>query len=261
MKLSLTRRLSPNTFAIVRPRRGTLAGAILRSIQGLAARRDLAIVRRVTDEVRRQGRDWPTDAETMIGAARLDNIEECIRRVVESAIPGDLIECGTWRGGAAIYMRAVLEACSDHQRVVWVADSFQGLPKPDLDRYPADRGDLLQYRDQLAVGLDEVKANFDRYGFLDERTRFLPGWFEDVLPGAPIDRLALLRIDADMYKSTIEALENLYPKLSVGGYVIIDDHGAMESCRRAVDDFRTRHAIVEPVESSDWTGVFWRKNA
>ncbi len=261
LKRSLTRQLSPDTYGMARPRRGTLARAAYRAVQGLLAKRGLQLVRRVADEDRRQGRDWPLDAETMVGTARLENLEACIRQVIRDGVPGDLIECGVWRGGAAIYMRAVLEACSDVDRVVWVADSFRGLPAPDLARYPADTGDLLHSRDQLAVGLDEVKANFERYGLLDERVHFVEGWFEDSLPKAPIDKLAVLRVDADMYKGTIEALESLYPKLATGGYVIVDDYGAMPSCQRAVNDFRDRHRITDTLETCDWTGVFWRRGS
>src|SRR5258707_9696308 len=89
------------------------------------------------------GADWPGEAVTMIGLCRLDNLEQCIVSVLQRDIPGDLIETGVWRGGASIFMRAVLKACGDTGRKVWLADSFQGLPKPDAETYPADRGDDL----------------------------------------------------------------------------------------------------------------------
>lgn len=261
LKRSLTRQLAPDAYGMARPRRGTLAGVAYRALQGLLAKGGLHLVRRVTDEDRKQGRDWPLDAETMVGTPRLENLETCIRQVIADGVPGDLIECGAWRGGTAIYMRAVLEACSDVDRTVWVADSFRGLPAPDLARYPADKGDLLHSRDQLAVGLAEVKANFERYGLLDERVRFVEGWFEEALPKAPIDKLAVLRVDADMYKGTTEALECLYPKLAVGGYVIVDDYGAMPSCKKAVQDFRDRYRITDTLETCDWTAVYWRRGS
>lgn len=92
-----------------------------------------------------------------------------------------------------------------------------------------------------------------------KQVRFIEGWFSDTLPRAPIDRLAVLRIDADMYGSTIEALRHLYPRLSVGGYAIVDDYGAMESCKAAVEDYRAAQGIAEPLATIDWSGVFWRK--
>lgn len=212
-------------------------------------------------ELRREGRDWPVEAETMIGLARLDNLERCIRDVLEKRVPGDLIETGVWRGGAAIFMRAMLEVAGDVTRTVWAADSFEGLPKPDPVRYPADEGDIHWAQPPLAVSLDEVKGNFARYGLLDDQVQFLAGWFRDTLPNAPIEQLAVLRLDGDMYESTAVALESLYPKLSPGGYLIVDDYGNTQipGCRQAVDDYRRAHGIREPIEEIDWTGVWWRR--
>jgi O-methyltransferase len=195
----------------------------------------------------------------MIGRKRLDQLQSCIEEVLRENVPGDLIECGAWRGGATIFMRGMLEAYGDVQRRVWVADSFKGLPPPDAEHYPADKGDIHYLFEALAVGLDEVKANFARYSLLDDRVRFLPGWFSESLPTAPIDQLAVLRADGDMYESTMQILTYLYPKLSVGGYCIIDDYGAVRRCRQATDDFRREHGINESLQRIDWTGVFWRR--
>ncbi len=208
---------------------------------------------------RAEGRDWPADAETMIGTRRLDNIQFCVADVLRQNVPGDLIETGVWRGGATILMRAVLKAYGDTDRSVWVADSFQGLPKPDARHTPADTGDTHFAFDYLAVSADDVKANFARYGLLDNQVHFLVGWFRDTLPHAPIERLSVLRLDGDMYESTMDALQALYPKLSVGGYVIVDDYGNLSPCKAAVDAYRAEHGITEPIERVDWTGVFWQR--
>jgi O-methyltransferase len=209
-------------------------------------------------ELRAQGKDWPAHAETMIGVERLDNIEHAVETVIREQVPGDLIETGVWRGGAVILMRAVLASYGDTTRVVWAADSFEGLPKPDAERFPVDAGDTHWTFDELAVSLEEVKANFARYGLLDEHVRFLPGWFRDTLPMAPIDRLAVLRLDGDLYESTFVALEALYPKVSEGGFVLVDDY-ALPGCRAAIDDYRAQHAISDPLQEIDWTGVYWRR--
>jgi O-methyltransferase len=193
--------------------------------------------------LRAVGRDWPEEAETMIGLRRLDSLQWCVLDVLERGVPGDLIETGVWRGGATILMRAVLKAYGD-TRLVWVADSFEGLPRPDPSRYPADEGVRYHEREELAVSLETVQQNFARYGLLDDQVRFLPGWFRETLPAAPIERLAVLRLDGDMYESTIVALDALYPRLSPGGYVIVDDYKLVR-CRAAVDDFRVAHAIHE----------------
>lgn len=238
-------------------------GLVERRLQPILATLDVGLYRRapVDPEKRAAGQDWPAEAETMIGLAGLDMLQSAIRTILDQRIPGDLLEAGAWRGGAAIFMRAVLKAHGDGSRTVWVADSFEGLPKPD-GRYPQDRGDHhWRYKGILAVALAEVQANFTRYGLLDQQVRFLPGWFKDTLPAAPIERLALLRLDGDMYSSTMDALESLHPKVSGDGYVVIDDYHALAVCRKAVEDFRNRHGIRDKMETIDRGGVFWRKGS
>jgi O-methyltransferase len=156
---------------------------------------------------------WPKQAHSMLGCKRLDNIQFCMERVIAERIPGDVIETGVWRGGATIFMRAILRAYDVRDRIVWVADSFEGLPHPSV-AYPADAHSTLHTRSELAVSLEEVADNFRKYDLLDEQVRFLKGWFSETLPDSPIDRLAVLRLDGDMYESTMDALMHLYGKLS-----------------------------------------------
>src|ERR1700677_3667599 len=144
--------------------------------------------------VRVEGRDWPARAHTMIGLKRLANVRECAESVLADNVPGDLIETGVWRGGTTIFMRAILKVHGVTDRLVWVADSFAGLPPPDLARYPLDRGITRHQFPQFAITLERVQDNFRRYGLLDEQVRFLKGWFRDTLPHAPIERLAVLQI-------------------------------------------------------------------
>ncbi len=207
------------------------------------------------------GNDWPPTAETMAGTARLENALRCCRAAIEDGVPGDFIETGVWRGGITILMRAVLAAYGVTDRTVWVADSFEGLPVPDAERYPADEGVDFSVFPQLAVSAAQVRANFARYELLDDQVQFLEGWFADTLPSAPIDRLAVLRLDGDLYQSTIDALNSLYPKLSVGGYVIVDDYGAFPSCAAAITDYRAEHHITDEILSVDWTGAYWQRTS
>lgn len=212
-------------------------------------------------QTRELGHDWPVDAETMIGLRRLDNLQECVTTVIRENIPGDLVETGVWRGGASIFMRAVLAAYGDTTRKVWCADSFRGLPTPNLAEYPADKAADWHELEELAVPLDVVKKNFARYGLLDRQVEFLEGWFKDTLPNAPIERCAVIRLDGDMYESTMDALNNLYAKLSPGGFLIVDDYGIpQDTCRRAIDDFRQLHDIREPIMAIDRFGVYWRRS-
>jgi O-methyltransferase len=155
-------------------------------------------------------------------------------------------------------MRAVLRALGDSRRKVWLLDSFPGLPRPDSQQYPADQNDQHWTIHELAVSVGTVKQNFERYGLLDDQDRFLVGWFRDTLPDSPIKKIALLHLDCDMYESTILALRHLYPKLSQGGYLIVDDYGALSGCRQAVTDFRHEFQIEAELREIDWTGVFWQ---
>jgi O-methyltransferase len=211
-----------------------------------------------TQEQRNIGKGWPGYADTMIGLNRLDNLQSCIESVIQEKVPGDLIETGVWRGGACILMRAVLAAYGVHDKRVFVADSFEGLPPPDEQNYPQDSGDDHHTYDVLAVSLEQVQKNFERYDLLDDQVVFLKGWFKDTLPTAPIEQLSILRLDGDMYESTMDALESLYSKLSPGGFCIIDDY-ALEGCKKAVHDYRNAHDISADIIDVDWTGAFWRK--
>jgi O-methyltransferase len=203
------------------------------------------------------GRDWPSRAETMIGTARMRNLRALTQRVLDEHIPGDLIEAGVWRGGACIYMRGILVAAGDKKRRVFVADSFCGLPPPNEALYPADAGDPHHTFRQLAISRADVEANFRRYGLLDDHVIFLEGWFKDTLPTAPIDQIALLRLDGDMYESTMDSLDALYHKVSPGGFVIVDDY-VLKPCAAAVEDFRGRHGISAPLNEVDGAAVWWQ---
>jgi hypothetical protein len=198
------------------------------------------------------GRVAPHRGITMIGMRRLDSLQEQMETTLRENIPGDYLEAGAWRGGATVFMRAVLEAHGVKDRHVWVADSFEGLPKPPPGR------EQTEPEGAMAVALEEVQDNFRRYQLLDGQVKFLKGWFKDTFPSAPIRSLAILRVDADLYESTTDALDHLYDKVSPGGFVIIDDT-FYEPCQRAVDDFRKKRGITAPIVKIDWTGIYWRK--
>ena len=193
------------------------------------------------------------DAETMVGTKQLDNIQFCVTDVLKRHIPGDVIECGAWRGGVTILMRAVLRAYADTEKTVWVADSFEGLPKP------ITQVDSNLEQGMMAVSQEEVQENFARYGLFDDRVRFLKGYFNKTLPTAPISKLSVLRADGDLYESQMDVLNNLYPKLSAGGYAIVDDYFELSGCKRAIDEYRQAHNITEEIKRIDAEGVYWQK--
>jgi hypothetical protein len=110
----------------------------------------------------------------------------------------------------------------------------------------------------LAVAEDQVLEFFRRFDLLDEQVKLVSGWFRESLKEAPIEQLALLRLDADLYESTLEALIHLYPKVSSGGWVIIDDYQMLPPCRKAVDQYRHDQRIDAPIQAIDRHAVCWR---
>lgn len=231
---------------------------LLRKLLGTGSLR-VYLDQNISEEAVQEGRIWPAFAHTMVGLKRLDNIQYCIETVLQDNVQGDLLEAGVWRGGASILMRAVLAAHEVKDRRVFVADSFAGLPKPNSEAYPEDKFDDHHEYKILAVSRSEVESNFRKYGLLDDQVVFLEGWFKDTLPKAPIERLSVLRLDGDMYESTMDTLTALYSKLSVGGFCIIDDYSNLSPCKEAVNRFREDNNIHEPVVEIDWTAVYWRK--
>ncbi len=209
--------------------------------------------------VREVGLDWPKRAFSMSGLARLSNFQDCIETAIRENIPGDIVEAGVWRGGASVLACAVLRSLGIADRTVWLADSFEGMPAPDLVRYPADRDLDLTANDYLRAGLDEVRETFRRFGLLDDQVRFVKGWFRDTLPTIAAQNIAVARIDGDLYESISIALDSLYHKIAPGGFVIIDDYFFLPTCRQAVDDFRLRNAIDALIEQVDWSAGYWRK--
>jgi O-methyltransferase len=250
LKRTLTRSLVPDQYRNLEARLGRRKRRALRVVQRVLSRFGLVLAGSPTPEDSPDdGPEFGTQGETMIGRSRLDNLHMCIREAIRQGVPGDLIETGVWRGGATIFMRGALKAYRQTHRKVWVADSFEGLPRPDSEKYPADTQSGFWTHELFSVSKEAVERNFARYGLLDHQVAFLPGWFRDTLPTAPIDRLAVLRLDGDMYESTMDALSSLYPKVSLGGYVIVDDYGAVPGCRKAVDDYRAEHGITERIQS------------
>lgn len=205
-------------------------------------------------EERQEGLDWPLFGYTMTGRVRLDVLQTLLQDVLVRGVPGDIVETGVWRGGSMILAQAVLLSQSANDRRVWLADSFEGMPKPQTDLIEAD----LSADSYLAVSVEQVQENFRRFNLFGDNLRFLKGWFSDTLPDAPIERIALLRLDGDLYHSTMDALSSLYQKVSPNGYVIVDDYSNWEGCKKAVDEFRAKNAITAAINRIDQHAVYWQ---
>jgi O-methyltransferase len=221
--------------------------------------------RTLPDDEQRQwrvdGSDWPLNGLTMIGLRRLDDLQTCVESIIADGLEGDLIECGAWRGGASILIRATLDSLGQQDRTIVVADSFQGFPAPDDDSEDQELEIQMNAIDYLAPELDAVRGHFERFG-VSRGVEFVPGFFEDTLADLTSRRWALIRLDADSYSATKLALESLYPNLAVGGYLVVDDyfHLHLPACRQAVDEFRRAHGIEDEIARIDWTGARWRKH-
>ena len=192
----------------------------------------------------------------MVGLARLTNLRQCVETVLDENVAGDLIETGVWRGGACILMKAILASRNMQDRIVWLADSFEGLPVSTAEQ---DAGYDLSENAYLAVSLEQVRSAFALFGLLDERVRFIKGWFKDSLPKCAIEKLAILRLDGDLYESTMDVLQSLYDRVAKGGFIIIDDYNSWPPCKEAVDDYRASRGVKDPIQMIDAQGVFWRR--
>ena len=240
------------------PLPGSRAAALLEELRAEAGEPLAVRVPPAFDRAAREdGRAWPPPGETLLGRARLDHLAACVRTVLDDGVSGDVVECGVWRGGSAIMLRAALSAHGGDARTLWLADTFAGDPDPDPATFPDDAVAIGAAR-VAGVPRAGVEAAFERFGLGTSGLRFVEGPFRATLPAVPVRQIALLHLDAALYEPTFVALEALYGRLAPGGFVVVDDYGVAEPCRRAVDEFRADHAVADPLEQVDWTAVSWR---
>jgi len=185
---------------------------------------------------------------TMLSYQRLVTLWQQMRYLDKASVPGAMVECGTWRGGACGMMALAHRRAGDVSRPLHLFDSFQGLPEPQGEkdgemavRYAADRASGSLHSIGKCVGpLEENRRLLGEIvGYPAELTHYHVGWFQDMLRTVPetVGAIALLRIDGDWYESTKICLESLYGRVSSGGIVVIDDYGKWPGCRRATDEF------------------------
>jgi hypothetical protein len=262
LRRCLTRDVIQEPFAPASARPASVKGFLLESAQKAIARKGLTIVRHdeTTEEDRVEGRGWPASAETMMGLRRLEFFQSCLVDIIKNGLPGDLFEAGCWRGGAVIFMLGVLRALGDTSRRVWAADSFRGYPAPTGQSFDVDHH-LFRRSDYFSISRAEFEKNVRRYGLLGPRLHVLEGWFSESIPAAPIEKVSLIRIDVDGYEGVRDTLKLLYPKLSLSGYVLIDDI-RQPGAKRAVDEFFAESGLSEEilqVPQADPRAVYWRK--
>jgi hypothetical protein len=206
------------------------------------------------------GHDLPYRAVAFGGTAKFDNLQVGMETCLSEKIPGDFMEAGCWRGGVTIFMRGFLKAYGDVERSVWCADSFLGEPIPKPATYPDDEWNEFYKESLFVASFDDVRETFAGFGLLDDRVKFVRGWFEDTLPTCRVEKLAVVRIDGDLYGSNWTCMEHLYPKVSPGGFVILDDYFVWPAARKAIDDYRSQHSIDEPIHRIAANSGYWRRS-
>jgi O-methyltransferase len=182
---------------------------------------------------------------TMTSYDRIFALVVAVRYVERHRIPGEVVECGVWRGGSMQAVALTLRECGSSDRDLHLFDTFEGMPPPtELDRRinGASAEELLESGErkwlvQARAGLDDVRDGMQRTGYPAERIHYHEGKVEDTIPAGAPEQIALLRLDTDWYESTRHELEHLYPRLAPGGVLIIDDYDYWEGSRRAVDEF------------------------
>jgi hypothetical protein len=195
---------------------------------------------------------------TMTSVERLYALAESVQFVVNAEIPGDFVECGVWKGGSALMIaRSLSDAGGDQNRRIWLYDTFKGMSEPThRDGRSAHERWTQQargtYNEWCFSPLDEVQAVLARSSFSPNLLRFVTGKVEDTIPNEVPDAIAVLRLDTDWYESTRHELVHLWPRLSPGGILLIDDYGHWEGARRAVDEFfESKQVLMHRV---DYTG-------
>jgi O-methyltransferase len=200
---------------------------------------------------------------TMTSPERVIGLCDAVRYVVSAGIEGAVVECGVWRGGSSMAAALMLRELGAADRDLYLFDTFEGMSAPsELDRRAGSgvpAAELLATSARQAKvwaysPLDEVRANLQSTGYPTERVRFVQGKVEDTIPEHAPDQIAILRLDTDWYESTRHELEHLFPRLAVGGVLIIDDYGAWEGARRAVDEFIAAHKVRILLNRIDETG-------
>lgn len=202
---------------------------------------------------------------TMLSLDRvLANIRS-IEYIVRNKIPGAIVECGVWRGGSSMSLAMALIHYQDTQRSLWMYDTFSGMTKPtDVDATYLGESALslleaaTEFEDSdksliLAnASLENVRRNMGKTAYPMQRIKFVKGPIEQTLPEEMPEQIAVLRLDTDWYESTRHELINLYPRLSRGGILIIDDYGHWQGARKAVDEYFAGQPVF--LHRIDYTG-------
>jgi O-methyltransferase len=198
---------------------------------------------------------------TMTSRSRIAALCRSIEFVIRHDIPGDIVECGVWKGGSMMAAALRLQQLGDQHRKIYLYDTFEGMTAPtDVDKDNRGRSAAARMQAEGTGGfwfrqpLEEVRRNLASTGFDAQRLVFVKGPVEQTIPHQIPDQIAILRLDTDWYESTKHELEHLYPRLSVGGSLILDDYGYWRGSRKAVDEYIEQHHLKLLLHRIDHSG-------
>ncbi len=200
---------------------------------------------------------------TMTSMERLFALRRSVEYIVKWSIPGDIVECGVWKGGSMMAVALTLIELGATDRKLYLFDTFEGMSSPtavDRDSSGEAAVDLLQRADKKTskvwgyCPLDAVRRAMHDTGYDDDKVLFVKGKAEETIPNYAPKEIAILRLDTDWYESTYHELKHLYPRLSVGGVLIIDDYGHWEGAKRAVDEYIDQQNLRLLLHRIDYTG-------
>jgi O-methyltransferase len=201
---------------------------------------------------------------SMASRERLYAVFQAVQYVNANDIPGDIVECGVWRGGASMVAALTQRSNGDTSRRIWLYDTFAGMTSPsakDVHRWAGKnasrkwaRSERDRYNNWCHAGLDEVKRNLFSTEYPRDHIEFVKGDVRETLTSGGPDRIAVLRLDTDWYDSTKIELETLYPRLARGGVLILDDYGVWSGARQAVDEYFEKQDLKMLLQRTDYTG-------
>ena len=199
---------------------------------------------------------------TMTSLERMASLHDAARYVAINNIPGALVECGVWRGGSAMNMAMTILGCGASPRDLWLFDTYSGMTKPserDVDVYGRTATAKFEKMTQgerkwLDASVDDVRENMRSTGYPVERVHLIEGMVEETIPSRAPEQIALLRLDTDWFDSTKHELEHLFPRLTAGGVLILDDYGHWQGARQATDEYFARHGLNPLLFRIDYTG-------
>lgn len=199
---------------------------------------------------------------TLIEAPFFKNIQPVVKKICESGVEGDVVMVGVFKGGSALYLKALFEEYGCYKNW-WLFDSFKGFNEESI-KHEQDIKSLNLFTTQVKVQYPTAESVYDLFkGYsLDNNLRVVEGFVEDTLPGIELAKLSFLHIDVDFYEPTFYCLENLYPRLTPNGWVIIDDYNVdIFNCKEAVADYRKKSVLQEPIVHLGGYPAGWEKSA